>query len=288
MENTGKLLFSETEDQAVWFVALDPQKWVGPLSGTEVVQRIQSGELTWAHFGWRKEQAGWMRLCDIPLFKGAVPMAPSEKLQPKLDSQGQSKSAPPPVPRSVQWFLYYSDSQFGPFSEEELHRFLRIGKIHGEVHAWSEGMTGWQKLKTLPEFTESVEESRKVRSGGAVATPAATPKNESKAEDRRKSPRVPLIARSMMAANGKVFSGMCRDVSVGGMQLLTSEVPGPIGTRIKLNISTPNGSENTIHPFVAEAIVVRVLEDGKGFSFRFEKLSNEGQKAIEAYVAQQA
>lgn len=92
----------------------------------------------------------------------------------------------------------------------------------------------------------------------------------------------------MMAADGRVFSGLCRDVSVGGMQCLTSELPGPVGTVLKLNISTPSGAKEGIDAFVAEGVIVRELEDGKGFSFRFEKLSPEGKKAIESYVSEHA
>lgn len=288
MENTSKVLYSPGENQPVWYIALDAQKWIGPMSPSEIIERIQRGSLTWAHYGWKKEQAKWIRLCDIPEFKVAVPGEPSAQPPSKLPSE---KTAPPPVPKAIQWFLYYSDSQFGPFTEEELHRFLRIGKIHGDVHAWSEGMTGWQKLKALPEFTESVEESRKSRSEG---TPQPAPANEARPKksdsrpERRSAPRVPLLARSMMAADGRVCSGLCRDVSVGGMQCLTSELPGPVGTVLKLNISTPSGSKEGIDAFVAEGVIVRELEDGKGFSFRFERLSPEGRKAIEGYVSERS
>jgi hypothetical protein len=87
-------------------------------------------------------------------------------------------------------------------------RFLRIGKIHGDVHIWSEGMKGWEKLKTISTFSESIEESTKVR---------LSLKSEGAPTERRKAPRAPLVARSLMAAGGKVISGVCRDVSVGGM-----------------------------------------------------------------------
>jgi len=278
MENTEKVLFSASENQPVWYVALDAQKWIGPLSASEVVERIHDGEITWAHYGWRKEQSKWIRLCDIPAFSVAVPMAPSApiKVQPK---KAESRKTPPPVPEQTQWFLYYSDSQFGPFGEDEIHRFLRIGKIHGDVHIWSEGMKGWEKLKTISTFSESIEESTKVR---------LSLKSEGAPTERRKAPRAPLVARSLMAAGGKVISGVCRDVSVGGMQVLTTEKLMAIGTKLKLNISNPDGAQGAIRAFVAEGVVVRQLEDGRGFSFRFEKISPEGKKAIEAYVGKKS
>lgn len=283
MENTRKVLFSSRENQPVWFVAMDAQKWIGPLSATEVVEKIESGELTWAHYGWRKEQGKWVRLCDIPAFGVAVPEEPPA---PVRLSQATSKKAAPPAPPSQaekQWFLYYSDSQFGPFPEHEIHRFLHIGKIHGGVHAWCEGMQGWEKLQGIEEFAESIEEGARARKSAKPAKPAKAEKIE-----RRKAPRAPLVARSIMAVGGQVFTGMCRDVSVGGMQVLTPEMEVEIGTRLKLNISTPKGADGGIKAFVAEGVVVRRLEDGNGFSFRFDKLPAEGKKAIESYVKKQS
>jgi hypothetical protein len=36
---------------------------------------------------------------------------------------------------------------------------------------------------------------------------------------------------------------------------------------------------------VAEGMVVRILEDGRGFSFRFEKLPENARKSIEKYFS---
>jgi hypothetical protein len=81
-----------------------------------------------------------------------------------------------------------------------------------------------------------------------------------------------------------VIVGVCRDISIGGMQVLTENIPGAAGTRLRMNIS-PSSQESgrKIEPFVAEGIVVRILEDGRGFSFRFEKLPEPAKQAIEAY-----
>jgi hypothetical protein len=85
---------------------------------------------------------------------------------------------------------------------------------------------------------------------------------------------------------------MCRDISVGGMQVLTDQIPGVSGTRIRLNVSPVNPSRSkassAIEPFVAEGVIVRILEDGRGFSFRFEGLTDRAKKIIEKYIATQA
>jgi len=272
MENTGNVFFSGKEDQAVWFVAINHEKWIGPMAASEVVGRINKAELTWAHYGWRKGQQKWMRLCDIPDFKAAVPSQPNKIVEVEVQKNVTRAHAAPPPPKKVQsWYLYYNDSQFGPFTEDDIHRFLRIGKIHGDVHIWKDGMSGWEKIKRLDPFKESVAESKNAR---AV-----------KKTERRRAPRVPVVARSLMASGGKVFTAVCRDVSVGGMQVLTRDLPGPVGTRLKLNISAPvTVAGRKISSFVAEGEIVRLLEDGKGFSFRFEKLSDHSVRCIEQYI----
>jgi hypothetical protein len=66
------------------------------------------------------------------------------------------------------------------------------------------------------------------------------------------------------------------------MQVLTDQIPGDVGTNLKLNI-TPAGAART-PAFVAQGVIVRILEDRRGFSFRFDPLSPETQKAITSYI----
>jgi len=274
MENTGKVLFSGKDNQPIWFVAIDREKWIGPMSASEVVERIQQDELTWAHYGWRKGQAQWMRLCDIHEFQVAVPSVPNKIIEVEVSQKASTKKAAPKAnkaPAAPCWYLHYNDSQFGPFKDEDIHRFLRIGKIHGDVHIWRDGMKQWERVKKLGEFSESVEESKVARA--------------SKKVDRRKAPRFPVVARSLLTTGSRVFAAVCRDVSIGGMQVLTEELPGPVGTKIKLNISAPTTSASSkIQSFVASGVIVRELEDGKGFSFRFENLSEPALACIQNYV----
>ncbi|MEN9724056.1 MAG: hypothetical protein RJB38_2042 [Pseudomonadota bacterium] len=274
MENTGNVFFSGSEDKPIWFIAINHEKWIGPLAASEVLEKIRQGELTWAHYGWRKAQAKWERLCDLPEFQSAVPLQPNPVIESEVRKTAVKEkkvTPPPPAKKAPNWYLYYNDSQFGPFLEEDIHRFLKIGKIHGDVHVWKEGMGGWEKLRQVATFKEVVAESKSARS--------------LKRPERRKTPRVPVLARSLMASGGKVFTAVCRDVSVGGMQVLTQALPGPVGTRLKLNISAPvSAGGKKIQSFVAEGQIVRVLEDGRGFSFRFEKLSSESLRCIQAYI----
>jgi len=335
MENTGKVLFDD-DTTPQWFIALG-ERWIGPLTAADVYDKVLSQEITWAHYVWRAGQAEWKRICDTPTFQAAVPTQPPAQLKSELmkasvtppptpQSGGSVARAPaPPAPPETaaparQWFLYYNDSQFGPFSEEEVRRFLKIGKIHGRVHAWKDGMPGWLRLEKVSGFEEDVAEAARVRESkmqaasprisataaqaaqaghapsgksAAAAKPevsapsgarlkASSPAPSGVRAEQRKSPRRPLLARVIFAQGEEVAVGVCRDVSVGGMQVLTDRIPGVPGSQIKLNVSAPG--EKGPKPFVAGGVIVRVLEDGRGFSFRFDRLPDESRKIIEDYI----
>lgn len=289
MENTTKVLFDDPTPQ--WYIALS-DRWVGPLSAGDVYEKIQSGELSWAHYAWKKGQSEWKRLCDIKAFEVAVPSAPKKSIQaeikeassPSIRAAGGKRGAaatPPPMKRVEEkiWFLHYNDSQFGPFTADDVERFLKAGKIHAQVHAWKGGMGDWKRLGEIDEFAV-------VASSGKKPAPPASKKQPG---DQRGSPRRPMVAQVLMANKDVVISGVCRDISVGGMQVLTAQIPGGAGTRLRLNVSPtgdqPAADKQKIQPFVAEGVVVRVLEDGCGFSFRFEKLEEGAKRAIESYIS---
>lgn len=303
MENTHSVYFEN--DQPEWFVAVG-RSYVGPMSAAEVFDKVQSQEFSFAHYIWRESQEKWVRICDSERFRAIVPEEPSIEVTASARRPGTREiPVPPPVPSQDQWFLYYNNSQFGPFEEEGINRFLRIGKVHGGVHAWKDGMPNWKKLSDLDQFSKLAEECQAERQRESIPPTPAPPESETssstgrtqiipqkrKAEssaspqtflDKRESPRRPLIAKILMANEKGLMLGVCRDISIGGMQVLTDSIPGDAGAKIKLNVS-PAG-EKSIEPFVAEGVVVRILEDGRGFSFRFKKLSESARRSIESYI----
>jgi hypothetical protein len=284
MENSGKIFFED--DGPYWYVALG-ERWIGPLSAADVYGQILAGKLTWAHFVWKGGQKSWTRLCDTPAFQVAVPQLPAQGIQKEVKqaaAPGGAKKQPPPAPserapsaggEEKPWFLYYSDSQYGPFSQEEVERFLLVGRIHRKVHVWRDGMKSWERIEEVPAFRDAVVDSLKPK-----ATPSPSEDTGRIQREQRASPRAPLVAKIMVAFDQSLSVAMCRDISVGGMQVLTDKLPGDVGARVKLNVSSEH-----MEPFVAEGIIVRILEDKRGFSFRFDRLPDTARRAIETYVA---
>jgi len=300
MENSDKILFGDDAPQ--WYVALGDH-WAGPMSAAEIYKRILNHQLTMAHYVWKKGQTEWKRICDTKTFQAAVPQAPAKAVQQEVKAAikptvrqstgrrgpppGPGASGAPPPPREESgeirsWYLHYNDSQFGPFSSEEIRQSLQVGKINSRVHAWQDGMESWERLENLEAFQDRGSPPRK----GSEPRRTKALRDETRFQgEQREAPRRPLVAKILISDEQTVIVGVCRDISIGGLQVLTEPVSVKVGTHLKMNIS-PSGHKagKLLDPFVAEGIVVRILEDGRGFSFRFERLSARAQQAIEAYI----
>lgn len=274
MENTEKVLFED--DQPQWYIAMG-DRWIGPISASEVYERVVTQKISWAHFVWKPGEKEWKRLCDVPTFKAAVPTQPSKSLQREVKETSTEVSRPV-VKQAVKkapeggWYLYYNETQFGPFTKDEVIRFLSVGKVNPKVHAWRSGLPTWTRIEALDAFKDA-------KSPAKAAPQTAQEKAKEKA-DLRKTPRRPMVARILLTNAKEVLDAVCRDISVGGMQVLTDFVPGKVGEKIKLNVSA-----SEIPPFVAEGVIVRMLEDQKGFSFRFDKLPDQAKRSIEQYIS---
>ena len=272
MENTGEIHFGKGS-KPEWFLAVNDQS-VGPLRASDILERIAAGSVTYFHYVWKEGFTDWKRICDVEELQSAKPKAPTKRPPPMPKSAAPTvKKAEPRVSQANQpkeWFLFYNDTQFGPFSKSEVAAYLQLGKIHGKIHVWKDGLDAWTVMSEVAELKDLA---------------AAAKKSEAKPVDRRKASRKPLVARIMMANDSSVVAAVCRDISVGGMQVLTDQIPGKVGSKIKMNVSSAGKkSSKALAPFVAEGVIVRMLEDGRGFSFRFEKITAEARKSIESFI----
>jgi hypothetical protein len=147
-------------------------------------------------------------------------------------------------------------------------------------------MNTWLRIEEISSFDDYTGDKAPTGHSRTVHGPsrlADTKIAKDRRPEQRETPRRPMVARILMSNNESVIVAVCRDISVGGMQVLTDRVPGPVGTKIKLNVS-PSGDQG-LQPFIAEGMIVRVLEDGLGFSFRFDKIANSAVQSLEEYIA---
>lgn len=293
-----------------WYLA-SGESWIGPMTAEDILERVSLKQITLAHFIWCTGQTDWKRICEVAEFQAVLPTAPNRAGKPKEVSDSPvlrvGRLGPPTPPESSEfddreWFLFYNEAQFGPFSSDEVRRFLVVGKINPRVYAWSEGMKDWERLAKITDFADQIDDfatSASVTSAAPGVTHAAAlaptptyraPRIERRQErrvEKRIGPRRVLSARVLMANDEEqsVLSAATSDISLGGMQVMAERVPGRIGSRIKLNVTPSSGRTGlSLKPFVAEGTIVRVAEDGRGFSFRFDRLKSEARQAIEEYI----
>ncbi len=239
---------------------------VGPLSAKEIVQRIQSGDLNFASHVWKDGFKGWTRIYDVIDFKPLMPAEPTAGLLTEI--QRSTQAAPPPLaPQQKEelrvWYVYLDEASYGPVSDREMMVLIESGRITASTYMWSKGFTDWQQGKDIEHWA--------ARFGKKLP---------SKPADKRAAPRKPLETKILLTDGKEVGWALCRDISVGGMQVLMDHSPGPAGTPLKLNVN----AQGNLPGFACEGVVVRILEDGRGFSFRFSSLSTEAKAAIDKYI----
>lgn len=270
MENT--LLLFEDQVEKKWFVVVS-EKLLGPVSGKEIALWFQSGDITLATPIWMEGFTDWKRIHEVKDFAALQPTTPGMDLlaqaKSRLHKEPESplKTPPPPGKEQRIWFLYMNDSQYGPFSESEVRMMADAGRVSAQTYVWKKGMADWQLAPSITELNLKF-----------VNTPKQPAKQMT---EKRQTPRRPFEAKILLTDGQEVGWALCRDVSIGGMQVLMDRVPGGVGTTLKLNIS----AANDIPSFTCEGEIVRILEDKRGFSFRFVNLPPKAKGAIEEYIS---
>ncbi len=257
----------------------------GPVALEVIQQMIANSDLNSADYVWKKGFENWKKIKEIPEFEEKQKPAPVAAAPTPVFKAPESPKAPEAPANKLEFkevsfktlspderiiFIRIGNdrgdapSDYGPFSLQQLKQLFKENRINGKTMLFVPGMKEWRVLGDLPEYQEIFEELPPVI----------------QESDRRGAIRKPFIARLFVQNNKKVFEGICRDISVGGMQVLTDEFKGQSGDRITINVHP----ENSDYHFTANGVVVRILEGNSGFSFRFQGLSDEAKRSVEKYL----
>lgn len=243
----------------------------GPVDQDVLLSMIGNADLNAADFVWKKGFDNWKKIKDVPELQTAsveipksFPSAPVmnvEKKEFNLSSMDENEQS---IFIRIGNDRETAAADYGPFSLKQLKQLFKENRINGKTFIFTTGMKEWKVMGDLPEYQEIFQE---------LPPPI-------KDADRRTAARKPFIARLFVQNNKKLFEGICRDISVGGMQVLVSDFKGVAGDKISINVHP----ENTEYHFTASGVVVRVLEGNAGFSFRFQDLNDEAKRSIEKYI----
>lgn len=247
-----------------WYYVLKGNRQ-GPVDQDFILSLIKNQELKDEDFVWKKGFDNWKKVREVNELQ--VESTPEIKLPEIIYTEKKLKDFVPD--ERVLWIRVGNDrgqapSDYGPFTMKQLKQLFSENRINGKSLLFSQGMKEWKILADFVDYQEVFEE-----------VPPMI-----KEEDRRTSVRKPFIARLFIQNNKKLFEGVCRDISIGGMQVLLDDFSGKAGDKITINVHP----ENSDYHFTASGVVVRLLEGNAGFSFRFQGLNDEAKKAIDKYL----
>lgn len=242
----------------------------GPVELSELQGLIANSLLGADDYVWKKGFENWTRVEEVSeLAIGEEEDVEEEAQMPNIISSGSTKLKDYLAEESSIFIKIGADRggsevEYGPYSIEVIKKLYAENRINEKTYIFVRGMSDWMMIGDIEDFSEIFE---------------GTPPPIEDA-DRRANSRKPFVARMYIENQKQVYVGVCRDISVGGMQVLVENIPAHIGDHISINVHP----ENTEHHFVAGGEVVRMLDGGQGFSFRFTELGEEAKEAIENYL----
>lgn len=253
---------------------------VGPIDEAELATLVGQKILNADSYIWRKGFDNWKKFREVEELSSLL--EPARPVAPMMPPQKTTPQMPSPIVRvEIDWNTISSkerlftiktgldrdgdETEYGPFTLDEMKMMFDEQRVNAKTLVFAPGMKTWSFLADLPIY-ESLFHS----------VPPVIDE-----VDRRKNLRKPFVARLLFHDQTVVYEGICRDVSVGGLQVLVSNFPAKVGDSIQLNVHP----DNTDYCFVASGKVVRVLDGNQGFSLRFSELNAEAQNAIHQYIA---
>ncbi|EQC48195.1 type IV pilus assembly protein PilZ [Bacteriovorax sp. BSW11_IV] len=244
---------------------------VGPVTEEDLGSLIMKGSLGSESYVWRKGFDNWVHLKNVDELTHLLDSDPVDEI-PSLDL-GDLKSG-------VDWDgINYDErifmikigpdrgapeAEYGPYSLNQLVRAFEENRINIKTFIFVHGMDNWTLLADLPIFQDVFQ-----------APPPVIEESERRIDTRR-----PFVARLLFHNNSDVFEGICRDISVGGMQILVSNFNASVGDEVSLNVHPDNSNIK----FTASGKIVRLLDGGQGFSIRFSELGDIAKRTIEQYT----
>ena len=244
---------------------------VGPVEESAIADLLNDGTLNEESYVWTKGFENWAKVNTVQELSSYI-----------NNSEDDTADLPPAEGFGIDWDQIAKDEkvfmikigldrgtkevEYGPYSMEELKRAYDEKRINDKTFVFVQGMESWVFLAELPVYQSIFS--------------AMPPVIEEM--DRRNNTRKPFVARLLFHDDAVVYEGVCRDISIGGMQILVSSFPGKIGDIISMNVHP----ENTDYNFVAKGEVVRILDGGQGFSLRFMDIGEDASGAINNYLSQ--
>jgi PilZ domain/GYF domain 2 len=176
---------------------------IGPFSIDEIAAKVHAKELEMSDYLYDDSIRDWTILVAFQALSEAM-----AKLKPNAPAPTPIVATAPIKPETSadEWFALKGELRFGPFAYTEIVRLLQDKSMYESDFVWHVGMSEWQKIADLPEFT--ADAIKKLRETGLPTL------NE--VFFRRRHTRVQHDCSILMHNNQKVFRGKGLEISAGG------------------------------------------------------------------------
>jgi len=278
-------------------------KQEGPVSVDFLKEIIQKGQLDHSAYVWTKGFADWKMLKDVPtLFEEQAQPSQVQTLPGKKENtnvqktssfkEGSLSGAQATSTSSSQTIdsrldeviptlgvlkeddkcIYLktgfdrggTPKEYGPYDLTMLKKLYQTSRINGRTLVYFPGLDCWRVLAIFGDFEDIFHDMPPII----------------QESDRRRWERKPFTARLFFTSDNQFYEGVCKDLSVGGMQVLLYQFPGKVGDVIKMNVHP----ENPDHHFVAKARIVRIAKSDGAISMEFIDLNEGAKKAVSNYI----
>jgi hypothetical protein len=257
-----------------WYY-VDAGERKGPVEESFIQELISQNSLKEDDYVWRKGFENWVKIKEVGEFELLSDIAEATQVLNVHDisveiNKVESYSLGELAGQGNSIFIKIGSDrggqevEYGPYSLEIIKKLFSENRVSPKTFIFIKGMNDWILLADFTDFSNIFNDD--------------PPPIED--DERRSNKRKPFIARMYIQNKREIYVGICRDISVGGMQVLVDHFPGKENERISINVHP----ENTDYHFVASGNIVRLLDGGQGFSFRFLELSSDSKGAITKYL----
>jgi predicted Zn finger-like uncharacterized protein len=92
---------------------------------------------------------------------------------PRTEVEMNTSAPAGPSGADVEWWVAIKGTQHGPMKMADMEKFFREGRITPRSYCWNEGLSGWSRMRDLPDFAALVKEPQPERRGPPPPPPPA-------------------------------------------------------------------------------------------------------------------
>lgn len=257
-------------------------KQEGPISLEKLKELIVSNQIQKTSHVWTKGFVDWKLVKDVPELSIDIQKVQVKQEQTATATQEYSQVAQ--QTQSIQKLtlknlgteekcIYIKTGfdrggtprEYGPYDLTMLKKLYQTNRINGRTLVYFPGIDCWRVLAVFEDFEDIFHELPPII----------------EESDKRRWERKPFTAKLFFTSDNQFYEGICKDISLGGMQVLLYKFPGKVGDIIKLNVHP----EDPNHQFVAKAKIVRIAKSDGALSMEFLDLSEPAKNAIKTYIS---